>query len=87
VLGALGMASGAFAARVAEIQIVLIPVSIVSLAMAHYFAYRHGHRSSWQRLLLWIVTAISAGFWVVPLAVDLILSVVAVTVPSLAAYP
>jgi hypothetical protein len=67
VLGTLGMASGALAARVAEVQIVLIPVSIVSLAMAHHFAYRHGHRSPRRRPLLWIVTAISVAFWVVPL--------------------
>jgi hypothetical protein len=67
VLGTLGMASGALAARVAEIQILLIPVSIVSLAAAHYFAYRHGHSTARRRPLLWIVTAISVGFWVVPL--------------------
>lgn len=64
MLGALGMASGALAARVAEVQIVLIPVSILSLAAAHYFAYRNGRR----RLLLWIATVISVGFWIVPLA-------------------
>jgi hypothetical protein len=68
VLGTLGMASGALAARVAEVQIVLIPLSIVALAMAHYFAYRQGHRSPRQRPLLWIVTTLSVGFWVVPLA-------------------
>jgi hypothetical protein len=68
VLGTLGMASGAMAARVAEIQIVLIPVSIVSLVAAHYFAYRHGRRTTRQRSLLWIVSVISVAFWVVPLA-------------------
>ena len=41
-LGVLGVASGALAARVAEWQVVLIPMSIVSLALAHYFAYRRG---------------------------------------------
>jgi hypothetical protein len=67
VLGTLGMASGALAARVAEVQIVLLPVSIVALAMAHYFAHRYGHRSPRRRPLLWIITAISVAFWVVPL--------------------
>jgi hypothetical protein len=52
---------------VAEIQILLIPVSIVSLAAAHYFAYRHGQSTARRHPLLWIVTAISVGFWVVPL--------------------
>jgi hypothetical protein len=61
------MASGALAARVAEIQVVLIPVSVVSLLMAHYFAYRHGQRTTRQRALLWIATAISVGLWVAQL--------------------
>jgi len=41
-LGVLGVASGALAARMAELQIVLIPVSLASLALGHYFAYRQG---------------------------------------------
>jgi hypothetical protein len=69
VLGALGMASGALAARVADLQILLIPVSVVLLAMAHYLAYRHGGRNASQRPSLWIVTVVSAGFWIVPLLV------------------
>jgi hypothetical protein len=69
VLGTLGMASGALAARVADAQIVLLPVSVVSLGSAHYFAYRHERCSASQRVLLWIVTVISAAFWVVPLIV------------------
>jgi len=63
------MASGALAARVADAQIILLPVSVASLASAHYFAYRHGQRRGRQRALLWIVTVISAGFWIVPLVV------------------
>ncbi len=34
-LGVLGVASGALAARMAELQIVLIPVSLASLALGH----------------------------------------------------
>ena len=67
MLGTLGMASGALAARVAEIQVLLIPVSIASLAAAHYFAYRHGRRTIRERPLLWVATVISVGFWAIPL--------------------
>jgi hypothetical protein len=69
VLGTLGIASGALAARMAEIQIVLIPVSVVSLAVAHYLAYRNGHRTTRQRSWLWIVSVMSVAFWVLPLAI------------------
>ncbi len=46
------MASGAVAARMAELQIALIPVSVASLALGHYFAYRQGAEGRWQRLML-----------------------------------
>jgi hypothetical protein len=65
-LGVLGVASGALAARVAEWQVVLIPMSIVSLALAHYFAYRRGVGGHRQRVLLWIATPVSLTLWVLP---------------------
>lgn len=61
------MASGALAARVADAQIILLPVSLAALVSAHYFAHRDARRSARRRALLWIITAISAGFWLVPL--------------------
>jgi hypothetical protein len=65
-LGVLGVASGALAARVAEWQVVLIPMSAVSLALAHYFAYRRGVGGQRQRVLLWIATPVSLTLWVLP---------------------
>jgi hypothetical protein len=65
-LGVLGVASGALAARMAELQIVLIPVSIASLALGHYFAYRQGAAGRRQRVMLWIATPASLALWVAP---------------------
>jgi hypothetical protein len=62
----LGVASGAFAARMAELQIVLIPVSIASLTVGYYFAYRQGTGGRRQRVMLWIATPASLALWVVP---------------------
>jgi hypothetical protein len=62
----LGVASGAFAARMAGLQIVLIPVSIASLTVGHYFAYRQGAGGRRQRVMLWIATPASLALWVVP---------------------
>ena len=62
----LGVASGAVAARMAALQIVLIPLSVVSLALGHYFAYRQGAEGRRQRLMLWIATPVSLALWVVP---------------------
>jgi hypothetical protein len=61
-----GVASGAVAARVAEWQFVLIPVSILSLALGHYFAYRRGSQGRWQRVLLWVATPLSPLLWLLP---------------------
>jgi hypothetical protein len=60
------VASGAIAARVAEWQFVLIPISLASLALGHYFAYRREIGGRWQRVLLWIVTPISLTLWALP---------------------
>jgi hypothetical protein len=65
-LGVLGVASGALAARMAELQIVLIPVSLASLALGHYFAYRQGADGRRQRVMLWIATPVSVALWIVP---------------------
>jgi hypothetical protein len=65
-LGVLGVASGALAARMAELQIVLIPVSIASLALGHYFAHRQGVRGRRQRVMLWIATPVSVALWMAP---------------------
>jgi hypothetical protein len=50
----------------ADLQIVLIPVSIASLALGHYFAYRQGAGGRRQRVMLWIATPASVALWIVP---------------------
>jgi hypothetical protein len=59
--------AGAFAARVAELQVILVPVSAATLGIAHYLAYwRGGPGRRRQRIVLWIGTVLSITFWVVP---------------------
>jgi hypothetical protein len=62
----LGVASGALAARVADVQVILIPVSALSLAVAHYLAYRKGAGGHGQRVALWIATPVSIALWALP---------------------
>lgn len=62
----LGLAGGAVSARVADVQGVLIPVSLVSLALAYYFVYRRGPARRWQRLALWMSTPITVLSWLWP---------------------
>jgi hypothetical protein len=62
----LGVASGAFAARVAEWQWVLIPLSVASLGLAYYTAYRLGRGGRRQRVLLWVATPVSIALWTLP---------------------
>jgi hypothetical protein len=55
------------AARVAELQVILIPVSAVSIGVAHYVAYRRGGAGPRrERMLLWGATVLSVGLWVAP---------------------
>jgi hypothetical protein len=66
-LSVLGVTAGALAARVAELQVILIPVSAVTLGIAHYLAYRRGRPGQRrQRIVLWTATVLSISFWVVP---------------------
>ncbi len=66
-LSVLGVTTGALAARVAELQVILIPVSAVSIGVAHYVAYRRGGAGRRrERILLWGATVLSVGLWVVP---------------------
>jgi hypothetical protein len=60
------VASGAAAARMAALQIVLVPVSVASLTLGHYFAYRHGAEGGRQRFMLWIATPVSLALWMLP---------------------
>jgi len=61
-----GVAGGALAARVAELQVVLIPVSALSLVAGHYLAYRRGTGESASASYLWVATPVSVACWVLP---------------------
>jgi hypothetical protein len=65
-LGVLGLASGALAARVAELQVLLVPLSAASLAVGHYLAWRRGAGGRRQRLALWAVTPVAVALWIAP---------------------
>ena len=62
----MGVAGGALSAWMAELQIVLIPLSALSLAVGHYVAYRRGAGGRRQRMLLWIATPVSLALWILP---------------------
>jgi hypothetical protein len=66
-LSLMGVTAGALAARVADLQVILIPVSAASLGVAHYLAYRRqGPGQRRQRIVLWTATVLSVSFAVVP---------------------
>ena len=54
------------AARVADVQVILIPVSVGSLAVAHSLAYRKGAGGRGQRVALWIATPVAMALWALP---------------------
>lgn len=69
----LGLAGGAFAARLAELRVYLVPVSAGFLGLGYYFAYWRrfgGHR---QRVVLWIATGLAVLLWTFPTVRSLIL--------------
>jgi hypothetical protein len=61
-----GVAGGALAARMADLQVALIPLSALSLVAGHYLAYRRGPGGRRQRILLWMATPVSVAFWILP---------------------
>jgi hypothetical protein len=63
----LGLASGAVAARVAELRLLFVVLSLVSLGAGYYFAYRRGRGSRFQRMALWVATPLTVFFWLLPL--------------------
>lgn len=62
----LGLASGAVAARVAELRLLFVAMSAVFLAAGYYVAYRRGAGGRRQRLALWVGTPVAALFWILP---------------------
>jgi hypothetical protein len=56
----------AWSGSVLELQMVLIPVSALSLVAAHYLAHRRRTGGKRQRILSWVATPVSVAFWVLP---------------------
>lgn len=62
----LGVTGGALAARLAEWQIDLVPVSAGFLGLGFYLTYWKGFGRSRDRVILWIATAVTVFFWALP---------------------
>lgn len=68
----LGVAGGALAARLAGIQIYLIPLSAVFLGLGFFLAYAKGIGGRRDRVILWIAAAASVVFWLTPILLPLL---------------
>ena len=60
------MASGAVAARVAELRLLFVAVSVVSLVGGYCLAYRRRGGSRLQRMALWVATPLTVLVWFLP---------------------
>lgn len=61
-----GVAGGALAARLTAIQVYLIPASALFLGLGFFLAYGKGIGGRRDRVILWIASAVSLGFWLTP---------------------
>jgi len=61
-----GLAGGSLALRLMAYRIYLFPVSVLALAAGFYFSYGKEIGPRWNRVVLWIVTGISAVLWSLP---------------------
>jgi len=62
----LGVTGGALAARLAGWQLYLVPVSAGFLGLGFYLTYRKGLGRRRDRVILWVATAVTVFFWVLP---------------------
>lgn len=69
----LGVVGGALAARLAGIQIYLIPASALFLGLGFFLAYGRGIGGRRDRLILWIALGVSLVFWLTPILFPLLL--------------
>lgn len=67
-----GVAGGALAARLAGIQIYLIPLSALFLGLGFFLAYGKGIGGHRDRLILWIASGVSLVFWLTPILLPLL---------------
>lgn len=69
-----GVAGGALAARLADMQIYLIPASALFLGLGYFLAYAKGIGGRRDRVILWIASAVSLAFWLTPLLFPLLMT-------------
>lgn len=62
----LGVTGGALAARLAGLQIYLLPISAGFMALGFYLAHKKAMRRRRDRVMLWIAAAVTVFFWVLP---------------------
>lgn len=62
----LGLAGGALAARLAELQGFLVPVSAGFLGVGSYVAYGRKLATRPQRIMLLLATPLTVFFWILP---------------------
>lgn len=62
----LGLMGGALAARLAGLQIYLLPISAAFLGVGFYLAYRKRIGRRRDRVILWMATVVTVFFWMLP---------------------
>ncbi len=62
----LGVAGGALAARLAELRVYFVPVSVGFLGAGYYFAYWRKTGGRQQKFMLWVATPLTTIFWILP---------------------
>jgi hypothetical protein len=61
-----GVLGGSLAASLAAYRIHFIAISVALLAAAYYLIYFKKWGARWNRWVLWLATALTAFFWLLP---------------------
>ncbi len=61
-----GLAGGSLAVRLTAYRMYLFPVSLAALAVGFYLSYAKRMGPSWNRVVLWVATALTALVWSLP---------------------
>ena len=70
----LSVAGGALAARLEALRVYLVIISAAFLGLGYFLTYRAGGGERWERVLLWVATAVTVSFWVLPYVFPMLLS-------------
>ena len=61
-----GLAGSGLAVRLMAYRMDLLPISVLGLGLGFYLAYRRHLGPRWNRIALWLATALSVLFWLSP---------------------